>query len=216
MQLVGPVETREALDGQPVENDPALSGERQPPRNALGFIHCARQSGHLERDILEFLRPHVAQVLGGSDHGLLEDVVARAQGVEVGTCDGGTDASAVPVSGYAAAGRAGGTQSRRPWHAVQSKLLHRDHRWVARTQASRLGSVGAMTGRPCSKVACTNDAASTLTYDYGDSMAVLGPLSFTIEPHSYDLCAKHSERLSVPQGWQVVRHVVMRDLGFSA
>jgi hypothetical protein len=48
---------------------------------------------------------------------------------------------------------------------------------------------------------------STLTYVYADSMAVLGPLSRTAEPHTYDLCAKHSERLSVPQGWQVIRHV---------
>jgi len=73
-----------------------------------------------------------------------------------------------------------------------------------------------MDQRICSKVACVRDAVSTLTYDYADSMAVLGPLAYTVEPHSYDLCAKHSERLSVPQGWQVVRHVVMRDLGFSA
>ncbi len=73
-----------------------------------------------------------------------------------------------------------------------------------------------MDGRTCSKVACVRDAVSTLTYDYGDSMAVLGPLSYTQEPHTYDLCAKHSERLSVPQGWQVIRHVVMRDLGFTA
>ncbi|MBC7762551.1 DUF3499 family protein [Glaciihabitans sp. GrIS 2.15] len=64
-----------------------------------------------------------------------------------------------------------------------------------------------MDGRPCSKVACTADAVSTLTYVYADSMAVLGPLSRTAEPHSYDLCAKHSDRLSVPQGWQVIRHV---------
>lgn len=73
-----------------------------------------------------------------------------------------------------------------------------------------------MDGRTCSKVACVRDAVSTLTYDYSDSMAVLGPLSYTQEPHSYDLCVTHSDRLSVPQGWQVVRHVVMRDLGFSA
>lgn len=73
-----------------------------------------------------------------------------------------------------------------------------------------------MNGRPCSKVACVRDAVSTLTYDYADSMAVLGPLGYTVEPHSYDLCEKHSERLSVPKGWQVVRHEVMRDLGFSA
>jgi len=73
-----------------------------------------------------------------------------------------------------------------------------------------------MDQRPCSKVACVSDAVSTLTYDYADSLAVLGPLGYTLEPHSYDLCAKHAERLSVPQGWQVVRHAVMRDLGFSA
>jgi hypothetical protein len=60
-------------------------------------------------------------------------------------------------------------------------------------------------GRPCSKVACIQDAVSTLTYVYADSMAVLGPLSQTAEPHSYDLCERHAERLSAPQGWQVVR-----------
>ena len=66
-----------------------------------------------------------------------------------------------------------------------------------------------MNGRPCSKVACRADAVATLTYVYADSMAVLGPLSGKPEPHSYDLCEKHAERLSVPQGWQVIRHVVL-------
>jgi hypothetical protein len=66
-----------------------------------------------------------------------------------------------------------------------------------------------MSGRPCSKVACTLDAVATLTYVYADSMAVLGPLSGKPEPHSYDLCAKHAERMSVPLGWQVIRHVVL-------
>jgi len=66
-----------------------------------------------------------------------------------------------------------------------------------------------MSGRPCSKVACNNDAVSTLTYDYADSMAVLGPLSQKAEPHSYDLCDRHADRLSVPQGWQVIRHMAI-------
>ena len=66
-----------------------------------------------------------------------------------------------------------------------------------------------MTGRPCSKVACAAEAVATLTYVYADSMAVLGPLSRSFEPHTYDLCPKHAERLSVPQGWQVIRHVVL-------
>ncbi|MES2171350.1 MAG: DUF3499 family protein [Actinomycetota bacterium] len=61
--------------------------------------------------------------------------------------------------------------------------------------------------RPCSKVACSNEAVATLTYVYADSMVVVGPLSTVADPHSYDLCARHAERLSAPQGWQVVRHV---------
>ena len=65
-----------------------------------------------------------------------------------------------------------------------------------------------MKARLCSKVACGEDAVATLTYDYADAMAVLGPLSYRTEPHSYDLCARHAERLSAPEGWQVVRHVV--------
>jgi hypothetical protein len=66
-----------------------------------------------------------------------------------------------------------------------------------------------MTDRLCSKVACNLDAVATLTYVYADSMVVLGPLSRSAEPHSYDLCAKHAERLSAPQGWQVIRHVAL-------
>lgn len=53
---------------------------------------------------------------------------------------------------------------------------------------------------------------ATLTYDYADAMAVLGPLSTRSEPHSYDLCPRHAERLSAPLGWQVVRHVVVDEL----
>jgi hypothetical protein len=68
-----------------------------------------------------------------------------------------------------------------------------------------------MTGRVCSKVACERDAVATLTWVYADSMAVLGPLSIRHEPHSYDLCERHAERLSVPQGWTVIRHVVADD-----
>jgi hypothetical protein len=64
-----------------------------------------------------------------------------------------------------------------------------------------------VTVRLCSKVACGAEAVATLTYDYADAMAVLGPLSYRSEPHSYDLCPRHAERLSAPQGWQVVRHV---------
>lgn len=46
---------------------------------------------------------------------------------------------------------------------------------------------------------------ATLTYVYADSTAVLGPLATHAEPHCYDLCAEHSERLTAPRGWEVVR-----------
>jgi hypothetical protein len=34
---------------------------------------------------------------------------------------------------------------------------------------------------------------------------VLGPLATYAEPHCYDLCACHAERLTAPRGWEVVR-----------
>jgi len=52
---------------------------------------------------------------------------------------------------------------------------------------------------------------ATLTFDYADSMAVLGPLSLDRDPHSFDLCTRHAARTAAPQGWQMVRHRVFSD-----
>ena len=46
---------------------------------------------------------------------------------------------------------------------------------------------------------------ATLTYVYSDQTAVLGPLATYAEPHAYDLCEAHSQRLSAPRGWEVMR-----------
>jgi Protein of unknown function (DUF3499) len=46
---------------------------------------------------------------------------------------------------------------------------------------------------------------ATLTYVYADSTAVVGPLATYAEPHSYDLCEEHADRLTAPRGWEVVR-----------
>lgn len=67
-----------------------------------------------------------------------------------------------------------------------------------------------MNGRLCSKVGCAREAVATLTYDYGDQMAALGPLGLAQHPHAHDLCAPHADRLSVPAGWLVVRHEALR------
>src|SRR5690606_17591780 len=53
--------------------------------------------------------------------------------------------------------------------------------------------------------ACGRPAVNTLTYVYADQTAVLGPLATLAEPHAYDLCEAHSERLSAPRGWEVLR-----------
>ena len=62
-----------------------------------------------------------------------------------------------------------------------------------------------MARRRCSKPSCARPAIATLTYVYADSTAVLGPLATYAEPHCYDLCDMHSERLTAPRGWEVVR-----------
>jgi hypothetical protein len=48
---------------------------------------------------------------------------------------------------------------------------------------------------------------------YGDQEAVIGPLAMRTEPHSYDLCDRHADRLTAPVGWQVVRYRPYPDVG---
>lgn len=61
--------------------------------------------------------------------------------------------------------------------------------------------------RRCTRTGCARSAVATLTYAYSDLTAVVGPLATYAEPHSYDLCEEHALRLTVPRGWEVVRHV---------
>jgi hypothetical protein len=46
---------------------------------------------------------------------------------------------------------------------------------------------------------------ATLTYVYAECTVVLGPLATSPEPHSYDLCQQHADRLTAPRGWDVLR-----------
>lgn len=47
-----------------------------------------------------------------------------------------------------------------------------------------------------------------MTYDYEDRMVVIGPLGLLVEPHAYDLCEVHAARVTVPDGWTVLRPVL--------
>lgn len=68
--------------------------------------------------------------------------------------------------------------------------------------------------RRCSKSGCTRVAVATLSYNYGEQAATLSPLQQYREPHNYDLCLEHSERLTVPRGWQVVTEELSREPNF--
>ena len=64
------------------------------------------------------------------------------------------------------------------------------------------------TGRGCSRSTSRAMATMTLTYIYADSTAVLGPLATFAEPHAYDLCEFHARKLTVPNGWSVIKEEI--------
>ena len=63
-------------------------------------------------------------------------------------------------------------------------------------------------GRHCTRSGCHRKAVMTLTYVYAESIAVVGPLATYSEPHAYDLCELHGAKLTVPNGWQVIRREI--------
>jgi uncharacterized protein DUF3499 len=92
----------------------------------------------------------------------------------------------------------------------RGSLRGRGHVDLARRNAGQgesatVASAIVTPRRTCSRSTCARPAVATFTYDYSDSTAVLGPLATYAEPHAYDLCDAHAERLSAPRGWQVIR-----------
>lgn len=55
--------------------------------------------------------------------------------------------------------------------------------------------------RQCSRTGCASGAVATLAYQYGQALVWIDELADERDPHSYDLCARHAARLSVPNGW---------------
>lgn len=69
--------------------------------------------------------------------------------------------------------------------------------------------------RQCSRTGCALPATSTLSYEYARSIAWLEDLSAERDPHSYDLCERHTGRLSVPNGWRLEDRRSRRELAAS-
>ena len=57
--------------------------------------------------------------------------------------------------------------------------------------------------RQCTRPGCAEAATATLTYQYGRAQVWVDFLTDDRDPHAYDLCARHTARLSVPHGWNL-------------
>ena len=77
---------------------------------------------------------------------------------------------------------------------------------LIRRRGARGGTVGAVSpARRCSRTACGRPAVTTLTYVYADQTAVLGPARDVRRAARLRPLRRHSERLSAPRGWEVLR-----------
>jgi hypothetical protein len=57
--------------------------------------------------------------------------------------------------------------------------------------------------RQCSRTGCSEAATVTLTYQYSLAQVWLDGLAVDRDPHAYDLCRRHADHLTAPQGWHV-------------
>jgi hypothetical protein len=60
-----------------------------------------------------------------------------------------------------------------------------------------------LMSRQCSRQGCAHIATVTLSYQYARSLVWLDDLSAERDPHTYDLCEMHAERLKPPSGWHL-------------
>ena len=71
-------------------------------------------------------------------------------------------------------------------------------------------------GRQCSRSGCAAPATVTLSYQYARAIVWLDDLLTDRDPHSYDLCQRHSGRLTVPNGWRLEDRRSPRELVYAA
>lgn len=70
--------------------------------------------------------------------------------------------------------------------------------------------------RQCSRTGCAEEAIATLSYQYARSIVWVDELATERDPHNYDLCQRHTARLSVPNGWRLEDRRVRQQLVFAA
>ncbi|MEP1122562.1 MAG: DUF3499 family protein [Ilumatobacter sp.] len=81
-------------------------------------------------------------------------------------------------------------------------LLDRRGSWPAPDSSTQIERP-RIASRQCSRTGCSDPAGVTLTYDYRRSQVWIDRLAPERNPHDYDMCDRHAERLSVPRGWHL-------------
>lgn len=113
-------------------------------------------------------------------------------------------------------GESGGHSGREKRSAATSAVAISFSDDTAHTSTVRCGAPRDMTApttyaefvktkRVCSRPTCGATAVASLTYDYSEATAVIGPLPSKREPHAYELCEQHANAFTAPRGWQVIR-----------
>lgn len=194
------------FDREAEEHDPLPVVVEVPARHLVGRLE-RRHRPDLEPHVLQ-LRPRTAEELHRGADGEVEAVDAPVEGRQGRAHDLASSETPVPPVSSTAARCGGGAGTTRHIESL-GRVCGRGRRGI-RPSLGRARNLAGMDGRLCSKVGCAREAVATLTYDYGDQMAALGPLGLAHHPHAHDLCAQHADRLSVPAGWLVVRHEALR------
>ena len=69
--------------------------------------------------------------------------------------------------------------------------------------------------RQCSRSGCAQSATVTLSYQYARALVWLDDLHRDRDPHNYDLCQRHSMKLTVPNGWRLEDRRSPRELVYA-
>lgn len=84
----------------------------------------------------------------------------------------------------------------------QSQVVESTRDWPAPDVSTQMDRP-SIAERQCSRSGCSDAAAVTLSYHYGQSQVWIDRLTPEREPHCYDMCDRHAEGLSVPRGWHL-------------
>ena len=58
--------------------------------------------------------------------------------------------------------------------------------------------------RSCARPGCASPATATFEYNYAEQIVFLDVLADEAHPANYDVCRRHADSMTVPNGWTLV------------